>query len=146
METWFHNERARRTEPLPVRSIFGRPTNLQDVFCRPGMPSDFAICGLEACRLLGVMHAPINRLEVYLEGDILTAMETLEIEPSDERDAHFYIRKAQFPQSVLRGRQVRDNLPVVDVLQAALDVCDQAARGAEQSEYIVSHVLGWIED
>jgi len=110
------------------------------------MPGDFAVCGFEACRLLDVLHAPVFRSEVYVVGDLPSAMDTLELEPCDGRDAHLFIRKARFAQSILRGRQVKDNLPVVDVLQAALDVCDRAARGAEQAEYIVRHVLGWTED
>jgi hypothetical protein len=32
---------------------------------------------------------------------------------------------------------------VVDVLQAALDVAGNAARGREQSDYILHDVLGW---
>ncbi len=146
METWFHNERARRTDPVPVRSIFGQPSSLQEVFCRQGMPGDVAICGFEACRQLDILHTPVIRSEVYLVGEFESAIDALELEACDERDAHFYLHKAQFAQSILRGRVVRENLPVVDVLQAALDVCDQAARGAEQAEYIINHVLGWSED
>ena len=143
VETWFHNERARRTDPIAVRSIFGRPPDLQEMFCRQEIPGDYAICGFEACRLLGVLHTPVVRAEVYVIGELEAAFDALDLEVCDERDAHFFLRRAHFGQSVLRGRVVRQNLPVVDVLQAALDVCDQAARGAEEAEYIVNHVLGW---
>lgn len=146
METWFHNERARRTDLLAVRSIFDRTADLHEVLCRPGIAGDFAVSGFEACRLLGILHASVIRPEVYVIGDLESALDALDLEVCDERDAQFFLRKAQFGQSILRGRLVQENLPIVDVLQAALDVCDQAARGAEQAEYIVNHVLGWEDD
>ena len=46
-------------------------------------------------------------------------------------------------QSVDRGTRLVDGAMVVDVLQAAIDVDRNAARGREQSDYIFHDVLGW---
>jgi hypothetical protein len=98
--------------------------------------------------LLGVLHAPVAQRELYVVGDPGAAMEEWNLEACEDRDAHFRLRHARFPKSILRGRLVneKENLPVVDVLQAALDVCGHAARGAEQAEYIINHVLGWEDE
>ena len=146
MQTWFHNERANRVDSVPVRWIFGQPSGLQEILCRENTSGNFAVCGFEACRILGVQHGSIVRPEVYIDGNPETALSAYDLEPCDERDAHLFLRTPRFPQSVFRARLMRDRLPVVDILQAALDVCDQPARGIEQAEYIVESVLGWEDD
>jgi hypothetical protein len=143
MEMWVHDELSRSARRMPTRWIFGEPPSLEQVFCKQGAPGDFAVCGFEACRVLGVLHSPVMNREVYFLGDAEAALEAWDLEACDDRDAHFYLRKARSAQSVLRGRVVKENLPVVDVLQAALDVCDQSSRGIEQSQYIINHILGW---
>ena len=143
MEMWFNDERSRSSLRLPTRWIFGEPSSMEDVFSKKDSPERFAVCGFEACRFLGVLHAPVINREVYFVGDAESALAAWDLEPCEARDAHFYLRKARSAQSMLRGRVVKANLPVVDVLQAALDVRDQAARGTEQSQYIINHVLGW---
>jgi hypothetical protein len=143
VDMWFHDASSRSSRRMPARWIFGEPTSLEQVFSKKGAPSNFAVCGFEACRFLGILHAPVMNREVYFLGDPEAALAIWDLEACDDRDAHFYLRKARSAQSILRGRLVKENLPVVDVLQAALDVCDQAARGMEQSQYIINHVLGW---
>jgi hypothetical protein len=146
IDMWFHDERSRCSRRMPVRWIFGEPKSLEQVFSKKDAPSDFAICGFEACRYLGVLHAPVANREVYFFGDPEVGLAAWDLEACDDRDAHFYFLKARSTQSILRGRLVKSNLPVVDVLQAALDVCDQAARGMEQAQYIINHILGWRDD
>jgi len=143
MEMWFHEERSHSSLRLPVRWIFGEPASLEDVFSKKDSAERFAIGGFEACRMLGVLHAPVMNRELYFFGDAESALAAWDLEPCDDRDAQFHLRKARSVQSILRGRVVQAGLPVVDVLQAALDVCDRAARGTEQSQYILDHVLGW---
>jgi len=146
LDRWFHAERSQSVLPIPARWIFGMPSGLQDIFAKPGDSEHLAVCGFEACRLLDVLHAPVVQREVYLAGDIESALAAWDLEPCEEHEAHIFLRKARSAQSILRGRVIRANLPVVDVLQAALDVHDQAARGTEQSQYLTRHVLGWTDD
>jgi hypothetical protein len=143
MEMWFHEERARRSTSVPTRWIFGDRPSLDESFHEQGSPGNFAVCGFEACRLLGVLHAPVIRREVYVSDDPESALTKWDLEPCSDRDAQLYLRRAFFPASTFRGRVTKSNIPVVDVLQAALDVCFDAARGREQAEYILEHVLGW---
>jgi hypothetical protein len=143
MQMWFHNELARTQVTVPARWLFGEPSSLQEVFSKAGAPTGFAIGGFEACRLLGVLHAPVAQRRVHVFGEVESGLEDWSLEACDDRDAHFHLCKARYPQSILRGFLVKDDLPVVDILQAALDVRGQAARGEEQAEYIVNEVLGW---
>jgi len=145
LDMWFHEQRSRSPLRMPVRWIFGAPASLEQVFCKEGMTADFAVCGFEACRSLGLLHTPVTNREVYVL-DPEAALAAWDLEACDDRDAHFHLWKARSPQTILRGRVVKDRLPVVDVLQAALDVCDQPPRGAEQAEYITTHVLGWSDN
>ena len=73
---------------MPVRWIFGEPASLEQVFSRRHAPSDFAVCGFEACRLLGVLHAPVMNREVYFVGDPDAALADWDLEACDDRDAH----------------------------------------------------------
>lgn len=145
-EMWLNEERSRSVVRMPVRWIFGEPSELREVFSKKDSPGEFAICGFEACRALGVLHAPVANREVYASGDPEAALAIWDLEACDERDAHFYLRRAPSVKSIMRGRVLDAGLPVVDVLQAALDVCNHPARGAEQAEYILDHVLGWRSD
>lgn len=146
MEMWFHDERSHSSPRIPVRWIFGQPRSMQEVFLKSGSTERFAVCGFEACHLLGVLHTPVAQREVYFLGDADSVLAAWDLEPCDGRDAHFFLQKARCAQSILRGRIFRADLPVVDVLQAALDTHHQEARGIEQAQYILDGVLGWKED
>jgi hypothetical protein len=143
MNMWFADECARTSSVVPVRWIYGCAPRLQDVLCKKDAPERVAVCGLEACRMLKILHTPVDRREIYLHGDLDLAMKQLDLEPSEPHDADFFVRKARFPKSIFQGRLVLENLPVVDVLQAAIDVFGHASRGEEQANYIISSVLNW---
>jgi len=122
----------------PVRWLLGRPTRLEDVF-DPGKMR-YAVTGFEACRRLGVLHANSKRTEVYVP-DVERAMHRLDLAPAGTGEADFHLLPAT--QSVDRGATLVDGAMVVDILQAAIDVDRNAARGREQSDYIFHDVLGW---
>jgi hypothetical protein len=122
----------------PVRWLLGRPSRVEDVFDMGRMR--YAITGFEACRRLGFLHANSKRTEVYVP-DIERAMKRLDLAPAGTAEADFHLLPAT--QSVERGARLVNGAMVVDVLQAAIDVDRNAARGREQSDYIFHDVLGW---
>lgn len=142
IRTWLNHELAFQSGGIPVRSLRGH--SLEVLASRDG-PEPVAVTGFEACRILGVLHAPVPRREVLVHGQIGTALKAWDCHRCDPRDADFIVKRMSNPKSVLRGRVVRDNLPVVDVLEAALSVFGQMPRGTEQAEYIVAKVLCWSE-
>lgn len=146
MDKWFHDEQVRPPIRIPTRWIFGEPSNLDQIFLKQGTSSAFAVCGFEACSRMQLLHAPIPRREIYVSIDPSKALVDWDLEQCPEHSAHVYLRHMNFPESIMRGRHVTANFPVVDVLQAALDVCNDAARGREQAEYLLAHVLKWNRD
>lgn len=143
LEAWFYDQQLTVVRRIPVRWILGKPEKIQDAFKAGGGAPDFAIAGFAACRLLGALHTVEPRVEIHVLGALEDALAAWSLEPCHERDAHFLLVQTRFGQSILRGRVWVDKLPVADVLQAALDVASQPARGREQAQYIIEHVLGW---
>jgi hypothetical protein len=146
MEKWFQDEQARPPTRIPARWIFGEPSSLDQILHKQRTSSDFAICGFEACARMEMLHAQRPRREVYVAHDLRDAVVEWDLEPCPEHSAYLYLRHASFPKSIMRGRHVSGNLPIVDVLQAAVDVSTDAARGREQAEYLLDHVLNWKND
>jgi len=66
-----------------------------------------------------------------------------DLEECADHEAELYSLQVPYEESVRRGTREVEGLNVVDILQAALDTARHAARGREQAEYIVEHVLGW---
>jgi len=60
-------------------------------------------------------------------------------DPTDDR-AIIHVDVVQL-ESVFLGGVVRNHIPCVDLWQAALDVCSDPDRGAEQSEAIVEELF-----
>jgi len=141
MDLWFGFEHAVQPASVPVRSIFANSESLQDMLHATTLP--YAVGGFAACKLLGVLHAPVPRSEVHFEGDLRGVLKGWNLEVCDERDAAVWLVKAKYPRSILDGRVKVDGLYTVDILQAALDVHANPARGMEQAGHIVREVLGW---
>jgi len=146
MDAWFSDQRLAVARSAPVRWVLGRPEGLQDVFTPAAGVPDFAAGGFEACRLMGALHAAARGREVHVFAPLKDALDAWSLEPCDERDAHFVLLQPRAPQSVLRGRVRIQGIPVVDVLQAALDVSVHPARGREQADYLLGHVLRWKDE
>jgi hypothetical protein len=143
VRTWLTHELSFRSESIPVRWIFGNGQELTKVLLRSGGNEQFAVTGFEACRMLGILHAPVPRKEVCVHGDIATAIQNWNLHRCDARDADFFILRMANPKSVLKGSVIKEGLPVVDVLEAAFSVYGQAPRGEQQAEFIFRNVLHW---
>jgi hypothetical protein len=145
INAWMAEEDHQHRVEMPVRCIFGKPTDVMAML-EPVADQRFAISAFEACRLHDVLHTTSPRLSVYVEDDFREFMEAWELADCDSRDAHLVLVRPRFPESVFRGTVQRKDLPVVDVLQAALDVRSQKPRGGEQADFIIDHVLKWRDE
>jgi len=142
IDAWLSEEVLQYRPGLPVRCMYGKPKNILDVL-ESVNDLRFAISGFEACRQHGVLHTASPHLLVQVEGEFDKFLKSWELEECHIRDAHLVLRRTRYPESVFRGWVVQNDLPVVDVLQAALDVRPHVPRGSEQAEYIIEHVLDW---
>lgn len=136
---WRAYAKSTAPERIPVQWMFGHPTAVEDVFSKGS--SSFAVTGFDACRRMHIAVATFENLDVYVSGHLPAVCKRLALTRSSPEDAHFFLWPAS--QSALRARHELDGVPIVDALQAALDVSLSAARGREQSDYILHDVLGW---
>ncbi|MBI2825107.1 MAG: hypothetical protein HYX69_10515 [Planctomycetia bacterium] len=143
IRTWLNHELAFQAETIPVRWLFGAAPNLTRILVRQSCPTQFAVTGFEACKLLGVLHAPVPRKEIYVCGNLDTAMQAWELHRCAPQDAACFLLKMPHPKSILRGCVISHGLPVVDILEATLRVSGQVPRGVEQAQYMLSDVLQW---
>jgi hypothetical protein len=142
-DLWYEEERQLRLERYFVRAPFLEGPTIAEVFEDPANPIRYAVAGFEACRLHEVLHTTARRPELHIFEDPNAILSRLELDPCDEEQADFVLIRAPYYESIIRGVSRRHGLPVVDILQAALDVAHHQARGREQAEYIAEHVLGW---
>ena len=70
-------------------------------------------------------------------------MTAWDLHQCDERDADIFLARMPNFQSIIRGQVLRNRLPVVDILEAALSVYGRYPRGSEQAHFIITQVLGW---
>lgn len=137
---------ARMPERQPAKSIFGEG-GPWDASFKGALPGRAALGGFHAAHRLDLSIRPAAGVsEVHVEGDVHNWMSALDLEPCPESDAQLVLRSSATPERVFRGAHRAASvggLPVVDVLQVALDVVDRPARGREQADHVVQRVAQW---
>jgi hypothetical protein len=126
--------------PVPVRWILGRPKG-RAVDLRVVEPPDLVVGGFDACRRLGLLHAPVIGVEAHAVRPVDDVLAERRLERCAPHEADLAVLPCPTPQSVLRGSVDRKGVRVADALQAALDVAQRPERGREQSDYIIDRVL-----
>lgn len=152
-DMWRSDEILEARRPVPVRDIFGFEEAGEAILsrnpvARAGLKNPpFVVAGFEACRLLGLLHTAVPvKPEIHIFRPVDEILQLLLVEKCDARDADLLLipprnLRASSTRSIVDGAVIIDGRPVVDALQAALDVLRHPARGAEQSDYIVRNVL-----
>jgi len=141
LRAWFAWQHHHRVRELPVRWLLGAAPDFA-VLGSKAPRIEYATAGFAACKLLGVLHATFTIPEIHV-ADLDGACRAWDLEPCDRRDAHFILLRTGYEASIFRATGVTKGVRVVDALQAALDVRRHAARGHEQSSYILHDVLRW---
>ena len=139
---WLHVAQRRADGRIWARSAVGWTVD-ETLDIAAQMATPVAVGGFEACRRLGVLHASTAAIAELHVADTASALERLTLSRCEARDADVALIQPQHPQAVFRGVQRIDDVPVVDVIQAALDVVCHPARGREQAEFIAAQVKNW---
>ena len=142
IDLWFSEEKIRPARRIHVRSILGRKPDPRALVRFKSRDAIGALGGFSACEALGVLHAPVNSIEVHIALPVNAFLERFKLEACDEGSAQLNLIASKHGESIFRGAIERDGMRVVDVFQAALDVVNHPARGLEQAEYIVELILG----
>lgn len=139
LDEWLHEDALYPAPRVWVRDAL-RGRYIDEVFA--GAP--VAVGGFEAASRLGLLHvAGVGIPELHVRGRLDALLAGRGLVEVERRDADYGLIRAAHPESVFRGAQVLDRLPIVDVLQAALDVAGSKVRGSEQAEYLVDRILEW---
>jgi hypothetical protein len=102
-----------------------------------------AVGGFEACRRYGLLHTAPGVPLLLLEGPPNVLVATWDLDYCGSREAQIVIAEPRYRASVFRAAALIGGVPVVDPLQAALDVAPVPGRGFEQAEFVVAEILSW---
>lgn len=130
----------------PVRayacSIFGEP-DVRKAILSP-LQAKHVVGGFSACRVHGMLHTNAPAVwDIHIDDTISTYEKAWNFQVCGEQDAQVAFIESPGNGSVFRCAGEIDSLPVVDLLQAALDVAALPGRGLEQAESIVESILSW---
>ncbi|MDD5309660.1 MAG: hypothetical protein PHU25_20265 [Deltaproteobacteria bacterium] len=142
LEAWLAEERRVSPAWTHARSIDGGPFDLERALAsRPqGM---VALGGFEACRRHGLLHTTPG-VPLVLSAEALPAVVAAwDLGFCGQQEAQVMIAEPRHRASVFRAVGLIDGLPVVDILQAALDVAPMPGRGLEQAEFVIEEILSW---
>jgi hypothetical protein len=142
-ERWYQDERQLRVERVPVRPLLSNKASPQDIFSSARDNDLYAVGGFAACRMYDVLHTEFRKPEVHVFENPNAICERFDLEVCADHEAALYLIRPPYAESVRRGVRDVDGLKIVDILQAALDAARHPARGREQAEYIIEHLLGW---
>ncbi len=140
VEAWMAAERLNPPRRIPVQWFNSEEARLEHTFPAVGNKA-VAVGGFEACRRHSILHTESPVLEIHVDRNWRTEIEDWEVEMCESDEADLFLLESPYPQSVFKGCIRNDDLPIVDILQTALDVVHSPTRGMEQAEFIVDHVL-----
>jgi hypothetical protein len=140
LEAWLAEERQASPVRSYVRTIDGGSFDLARLSHSTHVA---AVGGFEACRRHGVLHTAPGIPMILAEGPPPALVGEWDLDYCSEREAQVSLVETRHKASVFRGVEKTDGVPVVDLLQAALDVAPMPGRGFEQAELIVEEILSW---
>lgn len=124
----FTQYRFKQILPTPLEQLIRRSTHLQ-----------IAVGGHLAAEFHGVARTD-GRPLLHLNHPIEVLVDDWGLDLVDEGDYDFSVCVHPYTESVFRPVEQIAGLPVVDVLQCGLDMVAHA-RGGEQAEFIIEHIL-----
>lgn len=142
LEAWLAEERRIPTVWTYARGIDGGPFDpIRALASQP--PGMVALGGFEACRRHGLLHTTPGVPLVLSAQPLPALVAAWDLGCCGQQEAQVVISEPRHGASVFRAVGVLDGVPVVDVLQAALDVAPMPGRGLEQAEFVVEEILSW---
>lgn len=104
----------------------------------------FALGYFGACRMYDVLHTNASPIwDVHIQGGILKIESLWNLQACAENEAQINFIESTRTSSFFRCINRRQSLPMVDLIQSALDVAPLPGRGREQAEHIAELVNRW---
>jgi len=94
-----------------------------------------------ACHVMGLGRSNNPEKLLYVRDPFDKAVESLNLLPDPSESPWAKLVRPKYPELIIRGASWRDNIWIVDILQAYLDVRLSPARGMEQAEAIYMSLL-----
>jgi hypothetical protein len=154
LRRWLSAQEALRQTQIPARALYGRKRFLAEL-AKPAAAGEIAVAvgGFHACAARELLHVvepgPIElHVGVHAMGLLHEQWQRCSMQDADV----VLLPSATFAESMFRPRRLgfesltHEGLPVVDVVQAALDVWTKPMGGREQSRFIIDDVLKWSDD
>jgi hypothetical protein len=166
LELWMSQARHRIPRSISVRPLYGNVPKLTgdildwlaNKWLHSDGAADWAVNGWMACHLHEtgfVTDLASRRVSIVGLGDHQSLISAWGLMRCDERDAMLTIQPASAPRSIKGGifvdklpgsGPVARSLPVVDIIQAAVDVAHDPARGFEQAEHICRLLVEGLDE
>ena len=143
LDAWMAAERLNPPKITPASWFIAPESRLEYAFT-PTQGTSVIVGGFEACGRHGLLHTQPPRLEVHVQGDWRLEVDDWGIEIDDVDQADLFLLESPYAHSIVGGCVSHDDLPTVDILQAALDVIHSRSRGMEQAQLIVDNVLSYL--
>ncbi len=143
LEAWMAAERLAPPKRIPASWFLAGDSSLESVFS-PTLNSQVVVGGFEACGRHGLLHTPSPHLEIHVLGNWKPEAADWKIELDGVDEPDLFLVESPYPRSIVSGCVEHDDLPTVDIIQAALDVVHSSSRGAEQAQLIMGNVLSYV--
>ena len=143
LEAWLAAERLAPPSRIPA-SWFLEPESRLEYAFSPMTESQVIVGGFEACGRHGLLHTQSPQLEIHVQGNWRLEVEDWDIDLDEANEPALFLVESPYPRSIVGGCVAHDDLPTVDILQAALDVVHSTSRGREQAQLIVDNVLSYV--
>ncbi len=137
LEEWSFAARFNPPESMNVRPIFGQSFEewSREHPAHQNEPSYVAGSHL-ACLIMGLGRSNNPEKLLYVQDQFDEVMERLDLVPDPSESPWAKLVRPKYPELIFRGAVWRENIWIVDILQAYLDVRLSPARGMEQAEVI----------
>ncbi len=137
LEEWSFAAKFNPPESMYVRPIFGQSFEEWSREHPAHQNDPCYVAGSHlACHVMGLGRSNNPEKLLYVQNPFAEEMDRLDLVPDSSESPWGKLIRPKYPELILRGAVWRENIWIVDILQAYLDVRLSPARGMEQAEAI----------
>ena len=144
LDSWLVWERTRQHKSIPLVWFPRAPATLTEAFAGGPAGVELLVGGFEACKRLELLHATPGILQIHAPAGGAERQLGWDVEDAGLRSPDLVLLDCRRPRSIFSGKLRTEDLPTVDILQAAFDVVHSNARGVEQAGFLVDRILSSI--
>lgn len=137
LEEWSFAARFNPPESMNVRPLFGQSFDEWSIEHPAHREQSSYVAGSHlACHVMGLGRSNNPEKILYVQDPFDVAMDRLGLVPDPSESPWAKLVRPKYPELIFQGAVWRENIWIVDILQAYLDVRLSPARGMEQAEFI----------